>query len=41
MELRALVVADSTGEPVSGPRAVEAGKAEIPEEVPELQVDNT
>lgn len=28
--LRALVAADRTGEPVSGPRAVEAGKAEIP-----------
>lgn len=30
-ELRALVPADRTGEPVRGPRAVEAGKAEIPE----------
>lgn len=29
--LRALVAAERTGEPVSGPRAVEAGKAEIPE----------
>lgn len=29
--LRALVAADRTGEPVRGPRAVEAGKAEIPE----------
>lgn len=29
--LRAVVVADRTGEPVRGPRAVEAGKAEIPE----------
>lgn len=29
-ELRALVPADRTGEPVRGPRAVEAGKAEIP-----------
>lgn len=29
--LRALVAADKTGEPVRGPRAVEAGKAEIPE----------
>lgn len=28
--LRALVAADRTGEPVRGPRAVEAGKAEIP-----------
>lgn len=31
-ELRALVPADKTGEPVRGPRAVEAGKAEIPGE---------
>lgn len=29
--LRALVAAERTGEPVRGPRAVEAGKAEIPE----------
>lgn len=29
--LRTLVAADRTGEPVRGPRAVEAGKAEIPE----------
>lgn len=29
--LRALVAADRTGEPVRGPRAVDAGKAEIPE----------
>lgn len=29
--LRALVAADRTGEPVRGPRAVEAGNAEIPE----------
>lgn len=28
--LRALVAAERTGEPVRGPRAVEAGKAEIP-----------
>lgn len=28
--LRALVPVDRTGEPVRGPRAVEAGKAEIP-----------
>lgn len=31
-ELRALVAADRTGEPVRGPSAVEAGKADIPEE---------
>lgn len=29
--VRALVAADRTGDPVRGPRAVEAGKAEIPE----------
>lgn len=29
--LRTLVAAVRTGEPVRGPRAVEAGKAEIPE----------
>ncbi len=30
--LSAFVAADRTGEPVRGPRAVEAGKAEIPGE---------
>lgn len=30
--LRTLLAADMTGDPMSGPRAVEAGKAEIPGE---------